>query len=234
MRSALVPERAVGAEEGAGVNRFSFYVRRVFHRLGQLGVKMTRGYGLTPSRFDLMRAIECQRQTWVPHRDVRELLGVRGPTVSRMVKALVERGYLVRRRDPEDARRSQIGLTRTGRRALCCAFRHIVKSGYMREVTGRALSDHEDFGRASNALTARCYADMMELLESLRRNLGDTSRFQQPDDGSRPLPIEHPIFEPDHDEQGNWPGDDPPLYDWIANNLPLPGMMPEIPSAIAA
>jgi DNA-binding MarR family transcriptional regulator len=201
-------------------------LKRVFHRLGQLGVIMTRGYGLTPSRFDLMRAIECQRQKWVPHRDVRELLGVRGPTVSRMVTALVERGYLVRRRDPEDARRSQIGLTRLGRRALCCAFRHIVKSGYMREVTGRALSDYEDFGRADDAETARCVGQMMALLDSLRRNLGDTSRFEHADDGTRPLPIEHPIFEPDHDEKGNWPGDDPPLYVWIAANLPLPGALP--------
>jgi DNA-binding MarR family transcriptional regulator len=216
--------RAVAREEGAGVNRFSFAVRRVFHRLGQLGLMMTRDYGLTPSRFDLMRAIECQRQKWVPHRDVRELLGVRGPTVSRMVKALVERGYLVRRRDPEDARKSQIGITRTGRRALCCAFQFIVKSGYMREVTGRALSDYQDYGRASHAEAERCFEDMMTLLESLRRNLGDTARFEQPDDGSRPPPIAHPIFEPDRDAEGNWPGDDPGLYYWIGENLPLPGI----------
>jgi DNA-binding MarR family transcriptional regulator len=196
-------------------------LKRVFHRLGQLGVIMTRSYGLTPSRFDLMRAVECQRQKWVPHRDVRELLGVRGPTVSRMVTALERKGYLMRRRDPTDARRSQIGITPVGRRALGCAVAHIVKSGYMREVTGRALSDYEDFGRATKKETARCLEEMMTLLEALQCNLGDTSRFRHADDGTRPPAIEHPIFQPDHDEDGNWPGDDPPVYVWIAENLPL-------------
>ncbi|MDB4993876.1 MAG: hypothetical protein JWM74_1308, partial [Myxococcaceae bacterium] len=85
------------AKEGARVDRFSFSVRRVFHRLGQLGVMVTEAYGLTPARFALMRAIDCQRQEWVAHRDVYELLGVRGPTVSRMVGKLEDRGYLERR-----------------------------------------------------------------------------------------------------------------------------------------
>jgi DNA-binding MarR family transcriptional regulator len=218
--------------EGASVNRFSFSIRRVFHRLGQLGVMMTRCYGLTPSRFDLMHAIECQRQAWVPHGDVCDLLGVRGTTVSRMVNALVKCGYLVRRRDPKDGRRRQIALTRIGRTALRCAFTHIVKSGYMREVTGRAVSDYEDFGRAKAEETAGCLAQMMELLESLRRNLGDTSRFDHGKDGVKPLPIAHPIFEPDQDAQGNWPGDDPALYAWIADHLPLPGI--DVAAAIAA
>jgi DNA-binding MarR family transcriptional regulator len=203
------------------MNRFSFCIRRVFHRLGQLGVIVTRSYGLTPSRFDLMHAIDCQRQEWVPHRDVRELLGVRGPTVSRMVTALVEKGYLVRRRDPKDARRRQIAITPEGRAALRDALQNLVKSGFMREVTGRALSDHEDFGRASDAYRDRCVAEMMSLLEALGRNLGDSSRFEHDDSGERPAPIAHPIFLPDHDEQGNWPGDDAPLYVWIAKNVPL-------------
>ena len=76
------------------MNRLSFKVKRVFHRFVQLGVMMTRAYGLTPARFDLMLALECQRQKWVPHKDLRELLGVRSPTVSRMVTALVRKGLL--------------------------------------------------------------------------------------------------------------------------------------------
>src|SRR4029079_126169 len=101
---------------------------------------------------------------------------------------------LVRRRDPKDARRSQIGITPMGRRALGCAARHIVKSGYMRVVTGRALSDYEDFGRATKKETARCVKEMTTLLEALQCNLGDTSRFRHDDDGMRPPAIEHPIL----------------------------------------
>jgi DNA-binding MarR family transcriptional regulator len=205
------------------MNQVSFLIRRVFHRTEQLEVMMVRCYGLTPARFHLMRAIECQRQKWVPSRDVRELLGVRGPTVGRMVSALVRHGYLERRRDPEDGRRRQVALTRLGRRALRCAFQHVVKSGYMREVLERAVSDGDDYSPApGDALL--CVAQAMAILVTLQRNLGDNSRFEHDDQGGMPPPIEHPIFLPDHDEHGNWPGDDPPLYWWIAENLPLPGV----------
>jgi DNA-binding MarR family transcriptional regulator len=183
---------------------------------------MTRSYGLTPSRYDLMLAIDCQRQKWVPQKDVRELMGVRGPTVSRMVTALVRRGYLVRRRDPDDGRRRQITITRFGRQALGCAFDHIVKSGYMREVTERAVSDAEDFSPASAERVSARVEQMMSLLGALQNNLGDTSRFQHDDAGGRPPAIEYPIPIPFHDENGNWPGDDAPLFVWIAENLPLP------------
>jgi DNA-binding MarR family transcriptional regulator len=204
------------------MNRFSFSVRRVHRRWAQLGILMTRSYGLTPARFDLMHAISCQRQAWLPRKDLRELLGVRGPTVSRMVMALVRRGFLEVRRDPEDGRRRQIRITRFGRMALGCAFTHLVKSGYMHDVTARAVSAAEDFTPALPEEADECLEKAMTLLEKLKSNLGDMSRFQHGDDGLRPAAIEHPIFEPDHDEWGNWPGEDPPVYFWIAENLPLP------------
>ena len=204
------------------MNRFSFSVRRVFHRWAQLGIMMTRSYGLTPSRFDLMQAISCQRQTWLPQKDLRELLGVRGPTVSRMVTALVLRGFLERRRDPDDGRRRQLRITRLGRMSLGCAFTHLVKTGYMREVTAHAVSDQEDFTPVTESKATASLERAMALLEKLQSNLGDMSRFRHGDDGRRPDAIEHPIFIPDHDEEGNWPGDDAPLYVWVAENLPLP------------
>ena len=204
------------------MNRLSFKVKRVFHRFVQLGVMMTRAYGLTPARFDLMLALECQRQKWVPHKDLRELLGVRSPTVSRMVTALVRKGLLVRRHDPEDSRRRQIGLTRFGRQVLRCAFQHIVKSGYMREVAGRAVSDSEDFSRATDEVRAARMEQVMSILGAMQSNLGDMSRFEHGDDGRWPLPIEPPIAIPYTDEEGNWPGDDPPVFAWVAENLPWP------------
>jgi DNA-binding MarR family transcriptional regulator len=204
------------------MNQFSFSIRRVFHRLGHLGRMMTRSYGLTPSRFDLMHAIECQRQAWLPHQDLCEILGVTHPTVSKMVKALMRRGFVEKRPDPEDGRKRQIKLTRLGRTVLCCAHKHIVRSGYMRHVTARAVSDDTDYTILPEAEAAKCVEQMMTLLEALKRNLGDTSRFLHDDAGGRPPAIEHPIFEPDRDEKGNWPGDDPGLYFWIGENLPLP------------
>ncbi len=169
-----------------------------------------------------MHAIECQRQKWLAHQDLCEILGVTHPTVSKMVKALVRIGYLDKRVDPEDARKRQIRITKLGWQALRCAFKHIVKSGYMRGVTARAVSDAVDYTPATPARAKKCVKEMMVFLETLKRNLGDTSRFEHDDAGGRPPPIPHPIFESDRDEEGNWPGDDPALYFWIGENLPLP------------
>jgi hypothetical protein len=92
----------------------------------------------------------------------------------------------------------------------------------MHDVTARAVSAAEDFTPALPEEADECLEKAMTLLEKLQSNLGDMSRFQHGDDGRRPPAIEHPIFEPDHDEWGNWPGEDPPVYFWIAENLPLP------------
>ncbi len=60
------------------------------------------------------------------------------------------------------------------------------------------------------------------MLDTLQSNLGDTSRFVHDDDGRRPPPVKPPILEPAQDEDGSWLGDDPPVYAWIPDNLPLP------------
>jgi len=79
-------------------------------RVHLLGLELSRallrsGFGgvlepLTPARFDMIRIVHVHdlQGVGVPQANIRLLLGVSGATVSRMLKALQQRGYIVRKR----------------------------------------------------------------------------------------------------------------------------------------
>ncbi|MDB4995663.1 MAG: MarR family, partial [Myxococcaceae bacterium] len=88
------------------------------HRAALCAIKvckrMTTQFGLTPSRFHMLSAIQSERVEWFPQRGLRELLGVSAQTISRMIRSLVERGFLVKRVMVEDRRRRELAFTRAG------------------------------------------------------------------------------------------------------------------------
>jgi DNA-binding MarR family transcriptional regulator len=57
-------------------------------------------HAVTPARFDMLRIVHVHdvEGVSVPQANIRELLGVSGATVSRMLKALERLGYIVRER----------------------------------------------------------------------------------------------------------------------------------------
>src|SRR6478735_1623545 len=57
-------------------------------------------HAVTPARFDMLRIVHVHdvEGVSVPQANIRELLGVSGATVSRMLKALEGLGYVVRER----------------------------------------------------------------------------------------------------------------------------------------
>lgn len=82
------------------MHQIIFAVKRV-HLLGlELLRALLGGDLLTPARFDMMRIVHVHdlQGVGVPQANIRLLLGVSGATVSRMLKALQQRGYVVRER----------------------------------------------------------------------------------------------------------------------------------------
>ena len=82
------------------MHQIFFGVKRV-HLLGmELSRALLRGEPLTPARFDMMRIVHVHDRegVGVPQGNIQLLLGVSGATVSRMLKALQRRGYIVRTR----------------------------------------------------------------------------------------------------------------------------------------
>lgn len=187
--------------------------KRVFHSMVGVGLVMTRPFGLTPSRYELMMAIKSQRQIWYPQRTLRDLLGIAASTLTKMLDGLEERGYLRRRRDPEDGRCNQLRLTLIGKRALAYAFRIYVKSGFAEYVFGRALTDSLDGYIAPIEARARELLDTHTRLHTTHLNIGKDAYF---DYGVNEYPPPVGNIEDPDPTCDLWENDEPPILKFLA------------------
>lgn len=87
--------------------------------------------GLTPARVDMLRAIG-EWASGISQKVLRRSLCVSAATVSIMVRALENLGFVTRRPDRLDARTSWVQLTGQGKRALRSIFCATVSSGFWR------------------------------------------------------------------------------------------------------
>src|SRR6476469_983594 len=94
---------------GGGRHPSFFSMKRAFQSSLEWLKKVFEPFGITPARFDMMRAIDSDE--FVYQRALQDMLGVSGATVSRMLKALCELGLVESEQDPDDRRREMLGLT---------------------------------------------------------------------------------------------------------------------------
>lgn len=82
-------------------------------------VYRSHGIDLTSSELNLLSTVG--RAVFVEHKrlgvsDVAQALGIKKPSATSAVNRLVEKGYLEKRRNKDDARRVDVMLTRAGER----------------------------------------------------------------------------------------------------------------------
>jgi DNA-binding MarR family transcriptional regulator len=183
-------------------------LKRAFHSTVRVGLVMTRPNGLTPSRYELMFAIKCQRQIWYSQRTLRDLLGIAASTLTKMVDGLVQRGYLRRRRDPLDGRRNELRITLAGKRALAVTFRTYVKSGFADYVFGRGLTDSLDGCIASLVDREQALDDAHGALHPINLNLGKDAHFDYGASNRQPSPVGRIDDDPTIEL---WDNDEPPI-----------------------
>jgi DNA-binding MarR family transcriptional regulator len=211
--SVLLGASRVGrATEAAAMNGTAQNVKRVFHSTVRVGLVMTSPFGLTPSRFELMFAIKCERQIWYSQRRLRDLLGIAASTVSRMVDALVELGFLERRQDPEDGRCNQLRLTLTGRRAVALTFRTFVKNGFAEYAFGRAMTDSLDGYIAPVDVQDAALHETASALHTTYLNIGKDAYFHYVAK-CQPCPVGRIDMDPDF---CLWENDELPLLGLLA------------------
>jgi DNA-binding MarR family transcriptional regulator len=83
---------------------------------------------LTAARFDMMHAIQSHPLKFIRQSRLRRVLGVCGPVVIRMVKSLVDLGWLTRKRSKVDRRTYDIHLTEEGAKLIELAHYRFVRS----------------------------------------------------------------------------------------------------------
>ena len=189
------------------------------HRAALCAIKvcrrMTTQFGLTPSRFHMLSAIQSEQREWFPQRGLRELLGVTAQTISRMIKSLVQRGFLVKRVMEADRRRRELAFTRAGKARFSNAFSVIVEAGLGTHVAGRAMTDvgWPSTPEKRAAAIARFHAVATEL----RFGLLDTALFDYTPENELPAPFYDTV---DHAMAATFQDSTPDLMDLDDDDYP--------------
>jgi DNA-binding MarR family transcriptional regulator len=162
------------------MNAIVFAAKRVFHRAVYMaGTQLNEvARGLTAARMDMMYALtrrgdddRLERRS-AYQSELRRLLGVSAPVVSRMLRSLEALGWISRRRVLGDRRRREVSLTDTGFASFCRAY-HLIFH-FAKRVVHRAIC----WGRHGNRNERfRHMSTLEQYLDSLRRYFRDTARL---------------------------------------------------------
>ncbi len=160
------------------VNAITFGTKRAFQGFLRATRKQLLEMGLTAARFDLLSVlVHCKPGEFaaagVRQSDVRRMLGVTAPVVTRMVRALVKLGLVERWREQfGDRRQVRVGLTRAGEKCIRKARRVMLPA--VSRMVYRAIC----FGR-HRSTNAR-FEHMCTLegyLQALRGRFADRARL---------------------------------------------------------
>ncbi len=132
--------------------------------------------GLTAARFDMLTAI-WRHPYGLLQRELRKMLGVTAPTISRMLRSLEQLGLVRRERGIRDTRQRHVTLTPEGLKSIRRATRLLVSSGAAQLAVDCALTNN----RAHDP--SLCHMEM-ERAESalflLRQYFRDVARLHYP------------------------------------------------------
>jgi DNA-binding MarR family transcriptional regulator len=150
------------------MNAIFFGCKRAFQSCLRITRPWISRLGLTAARFDMLTAIG--RFPLGPfQRDLRAMLGVTAPTISRMLRSLEDLGLIKRRRAIGDRRLLHVTLTTAGISRLRRATAAFIGSGAAQLAVDCALTD----GQAHDE--ARCMIQM-DRAESILRRIRETFR----------------------------------------------------------
>jgi len=154
-----------------------FSVKRTFHKSVWFGRFLLKDYLLTPSRFDILYILKMQPELpSVRQARIREILGIASTTLSRMIKALLELGFIRRERCCFDRRQYKVSLTRIGRETIEHAMRTIIDAGIITSCVVHFICDKWQ----CPATTLRQVDDADMLLKHMRERLLDTATLYYP------------------------------------------------------
>jgi DNA-binding MarR family transcriptional regulator len=153
------------------MNAIFFFSKRAFHSTLRVGRPLLSQHGLTAARFDLLYAIH-RYPFGVLQSEVRRMLGVTAPTVSRMVRSLEELGFLSRE-TAYDKRQRRVRITRDGIVRLRRAISAAIGSGAVQlaidvALAGERAHDQRRVGLAAHHARVLRRSDASLLLASRR------------------------------------------------------------------
>ncbi len=166
---------------GLGMHAVFFGLKRAHHGVLSITRDKLAALGLTPARFDLLYAVKLYRRRGVTQRRLRQVLGVCGATVSRMLKSLEDLGCVTRTIDPRDRRRKLVKLAPPGRKRVTRAIYYFRRSGWAKLAVESALGGGSlkyHWYNPEDCLEATGLAD--SFLKAFRTTYGDVATLHYP------------------------------------------------------
>ena len=163
------------------VNAITFGAKRAFHGFLRVTRKQLAEMGLTAARFDLLTVlVRCRPgelcAPGVRQSEIRRMLGVTAPVVTRMVRALEGLGLVKRWREHDgDRRQVRVWFTEAGERCILKAHEMMLPA--VSRMVYRAIC----FGKHRSADARFRHMDTLEsYLSSLRGRFRDTAGLYYP------------------------------------------------------
>jgi DNA-binding MarR family transcriptional regulator len=169
--------RGIAGALAAGMNAVTFATKRAFQGFVRVTRKQMVELGLTAARFDLLSTlVEAGRANGaVRQSEIRRMLGVTAPVVTRMLRALQALGLVRRWRDYLDRRQVRVALTEEGEQCILRARKVMLPA--VKKMVYRAIC----FGRHRSADARLIHMDTLEgYLRGLREMFGDRARLYYP------------------------------------------------------
>jgi DNA-binding MarR family transcriptional regulator len=158
-----------------------FGLKRAHHGVLRITRHSLAKVGLTAARFDLMYAVHARRG--LAQRELRRVLGVSAPTVSRMLASLEALGLVQRCLVSGCRRRLWVLLTPAGRRCIRRAIGRFIRSGWASLAVDSALCPTNWHDSAGACLYAKDSCETT--LNAFREAYGDFATLHyrwHPDD----------------------------------------------------
>jgi DNA-binding MarR family transcriptional regulator len=162
------------------MNAIAFGTKRAFHGFLRVTRRPFASVGLTAARFDLLAVVyrtrsSAARSNGLLQSDLRRALGVTAPVVTRMLRALLQLGWVKRERVEHDRRQWRIRLTDDG----------LTRIGAIHRVMLRGVQRWVDvaicFGRHRDRnVRFRNMASFESYLHALRLEFGDGATHAYP------------------------------------------------------
>ncbi len=153
-----------------------FGLKRAYQATLKVGRFILSRIGLTPARFDMIYAIRHSGRTFMTQMELRRVLGVSRPTVSRMLASLEKLG-LVWRGPTHDRRTRKVDLTPAGERLLKRVLDELIAP----EILSFPIDDALTHGRSLDEnvrFLKRAYTE--STLNILARYFRDTATLYYP------------------------------------------------------
>ncbi len=133
--------------KGTGMHEIFFGLKRAYWGSVAQSRKLLRLHWphLTAARFDLMHGVRDAGIFGTLQSELRSALGVCRPVLTRMLKALVELGWLTRTRSTVDRRTYVIELTEDGKQVFESAYHRLVRSMRATRWVNQALIGMQDW-----------------------------------------------------------------------------------------